>query len=79
VTPENIVRKGELIAQIEGLLARLDADVQAKWDLRTAVDELDALERPFTGFDRRRFDRATSRDRYVTAVRRRLADGRRCA
>jgi hypothetical protein len=37
--------------------------------LAAAVDELDALLRPFTDYDRQRWG-GTSRDTYVTDVRR---------
>jgi Family of unknown function (DUF6058) len=40
--------------------------------LRTAVDELDALLRPFAPYDRIRFGGPVSRDRYVTALRARF-------
>jgi hypothetical protein len=35
----------------------------------TLVDELDALERPFSAFDREYFGGRVSRDRYITAFR----------
>jgi Family of unknown function (DUF6058) len=69
VTPETIVRKGELIEQIETLLS----DGGPSTELVAAVDELDALLRPFAPYDRIRFDGPVSRDRYVTAVRERLS------
>jgi hypothetical protein len=34
-----------------------------------AVDELDALERPFCAFDREYFGRPVSRDTYIDGVR----------
>jgi Family of unknown function (DUF6058) len=68
VSPESIVRKGELIAEIDSLL---DAEPPPE-RLRAAVDELDALLRPFAPYDRIRFGGPVSRDRYVTAVRERL-------
>ena len=68
VTPESIVRKGELIARIEALLATGDPETDA---LREAVDALDALLRPFAPSDRVRFGGSVSRDRYVTALRER--------
>ena len=70
VTPENIVRKGVLVARIEQLLAGPDPD-GAEWprNLREAVDELDALERQFAAFDRIRFGAPSSRERLITATR----------
>jgi hypothetical protein len=68
VTPEAIVRKGELIDRIEALLANGDPSAE----LAAAVDELDALLRPFAPCDRIRFGGPVSRDRYVTAVRERF-------
>jgi hypothetical protein len=53
VSPENIRRKAELMAQIDA-----------------AVDELDALLRPFAPYDRIRFGGPVSRDRYITPFRR---------
>jgi hypothetical protein len=69
VTPEAIVRKGELIERIEALLA----DGRPSDDLTAAVDELDALLRPFAPYDRVRLGGPVSRDRYVTAVRERFS------
>ncbi|GAB2647258.1 DUF6058 family natural product biosynthesis protein [Kribbella swartbergensis] len=73
VIPENILEKGVCCDRIEGLLewARPD-DEEWLSRLRAAVDRLDELERPFTGYDRRRFGGPTSRDRLITAVRRRF-------
>lgn len=70
VTPENIVRKGALVARIEQLLAGPDPD-GADWPgrLREAVDELDALERQFAAFDKVRFGGPSSRERLITAAR----------
>jgi uncharacterized protein DUF6058 len=69
VSPEAILRKDELIATIESLLR---ADPPPLEPLRAAVDELDALLRPFAPYDRIRFGGPVSRDRYVTAVRARF-------
>jgi hypothetical protein len=71
VTPETILDKGIQTERIETLLADPHPDDRG-WlsALRVAVDRLDTLERPFTGFDRRRFGHPTSRDRLITAVRR---------
>ena len=38
--------------------------------LRSMVDELDELERPFAAYDRERFGSPRSRQRLITAVRR---------
>ncbi len=71
VTPESIVRKAALITRIEALLAKPDpADIDWAGRLRAAVDELDALERPFAAFDRIRFGGPSSRDRLITGTRR---------
>lgn len=69
-TPENIVRKNVLIERIESMLERAESSDRRSALLR-AVDELDALERPFCAFDRKYFGRPVSRDTYVDAVRRR--------
>ncbi|MGI8780901.1 MAG: DUF6058 family natural product biosynthesis protein [Solirubrobacteraceae bacterium] len=69
VTPAAIRRKDELIARIEALLAQEPPPLDP---LRAAVDELDALLRPFAPYDRVRFGGPVSRDRYVTAVRERF-------
>ena len=71
-TPEKIVRKNVLIDRIVSMLARNDAGDRRTTLLR-AVDELDALERPFCDFDRKYFGRPVSRDTYIDAVRRRYA------
>jgi hypothetical protein len=70
VSPETIRRKDELIARIESLLAG-DPPLAL---LRPAVDELDALLRPFAPYDRIRFGGPVSRDRCVTAVRERFPE-----
>jgi len=69
VTPEAVFRKGWLMTQIERLLAdsRPD-DPQWRARLTTFVDELDALEREFAPYDRRRWG-PVSRDRLITGVR----------
>ncbi len=69
VSPETILRKGELTERIQALLAEEPPHEPA---LRAAVDELDALLRPFAPCDRIRFGGPVSRDRYVTAVRERF-------
>ena len=74
-TPETIVAKGALMAAITGLLAALMPE-DARWRaaLRAAVDALDALERPFAAWDRKRFGAPSSRDRLITATRERFPD-----
>jgi hypothetical protein len=70
VTPETIARKSALVGAIEGLLSKRRPD-DPRWgeDLRRAVEELDALERPFAPhFDRIRFGGPSSRERLITAV-----------
>ncbi|MCW3820652.1 DUF6058 family natural product biosynthesis protein [Micromonospora sp. DR5-3] len=70
VTPGNIRRKGELTAAIEAALAAADAESAAWRDrLHALVDELDALEPAFSGYDRLRFGGPTSRDTCIDAVR----------
>ena len=69
VTPETVIRKRMLIEQIERLTAEPRPDDGA-WQssLRVAVDELDALERPFApDYDRARF--VPTRDTYIRDVR----------
>ncbi|MCO6000249.1 DUF6058 family natural product biosynthesis protein [Actinoallomurus rhizosphaericola] len=76
VTPETILDKGIQTERIEALLAEPHPnDLEWRDRLHAAVDALDALERPFTGFDRRRFGHPTSRDRLITAVRRAYPKG----
>lgn len=69
VTPEAMAEKNRLIRAIDRLLespAATDPGWQA--ELRGAVNGLDALERPFTDYDRQRWG-DTSRDRLITRVR----------
>jgi Family of unknown function (DUF6058) len=71
-SPENIVRKDQLVTAIEKLLAdpRPD-DTEWRDRLRTSVDDLDRLERPFApDYDRARWG-LSSRDRCITAPRER--------
>ena len=71
VTPDSMVAKTRLIARIEELAgAPAPDDPGWRGALRTAVDELDSLLRPFTDYDRERWE-DTSRDRYVTRIRER--------
>jgi AcrR family transcriptional regulator len=74
VTPEGMAKKAQLIAVIEGLLsAPARHDPRWRAALRSSVDALDDLERPFTDYDRQRWG-AVSKDRHVTAVRREYPD-----
>ncbi len=73
-TPENIARKGALLARIDALIAHPqdDSDVW-RHVLQEAVNQLDALERPFSPvYDRTRFGRRPTRDTYITDVRHRF-------
>ncbi|WCB91819.1 hypothetical protein DSM104299_00497 [Baekduia alba] len=73
VTPATIRRKDELMATIDRLqLAPSAHDPEWSTELHAAVDELDALELPFTSYDRRRFGGPTSRDRCIDDVRARF-------
>ena len=71
VTPETVVRKSALVAELDELLA--DPQPQnSRWaeELRARVDELDGLERPFApSYDRLRFGGPSSRDRLVSGPR----------
>ena len=72
VTPETIRRKGQLVEGIRALLAQADpASTDWRTRLRRAVDELDALERPFTGYDTSRFGRPPTRVTLIDEPRRR--------
>lgn len=59
VTPQNIQRKTELVTAIDA----------ARAELTKLVDELDALEPPFTAYDRLRFNGPVSRDTHIDALR----------
>ena len=70
-TPANVVRKEELVRELRELVAAPSPE-DAGWcgRLRAAVEELDALERPFSpDFDRKRF--APTRDELIAEPRRR--------
>jgi len=70
VTPENIVRKEQLVRLIDGALAApAPADEAWRRDLRVAVAELDALERPFAPCDTERFAGVVSRARCIDGAR----------
>src|SRR2546429_2652891 len=68
--PETIRVKSCLMDAIVALLAR-PAPSEETWCavLRSTVDALDALERPFAAWDRERFGQPSSRDRLITATR----------
>jgi Family of unknown function (DUF6058) len=71
-TPENIVRKGQLVEELRGLLAE-PCPNEARWRvrLRQRVDELDELERLFSpDYDRQQFGRPPTRDELIEAPRR---------
>lgn len=73
-TPENIVRKNALLERIDALAAAPQQH-DAAWvhALKSAVDSLDALERPFSPhYDRARFGRPPTRDSHIRDVRRRF-------
>lgn len=70
-TPENIVRKRLLLERIEQLIAA-PREHDAGWfaTLRTNVNALDALERPFSPYyDRVVFGRPPTRDSHIRDVR----------
>jgi hypothetical protein len=74
-TPEAIVTKAGLMTTITALLARpAPADQTWRILLRSAVDALDQIERPFAAYDRERFGSPTSRDRLITATRERFPE-----
>ncbi|MFB7513528.1 DUF6058 family natural product biosynthesis protein [Streptomyces sp. NPDC056144] len=71
VTPATIRRKEELTAEISGAVASAPDTPTRAWllGLHARVDELDALEPAFTGYDRLRFGGPTSRDTCIDAPR----------
>jgi hypothetical protein len=71
-TPENIVRKEELVVRLRMRLANPHlGDVMWREAVRAEVDELDRLERPFSpNYDRERFGVPPTRDELVEAPRR---------
>jgi hypothetical protein len=72
VTPETIVRKGQLVDHIDAALADpRPHDGEWRDALRTAVDALDALERPFAPLDEYRFGKRPTRKRYIDDPRER--------
>ncbi len=70
VTPGTIQRKAELITGIDKAIASAQPGSMA-WltGLHALIDELDALEAPFTRYDRLRFGGPVSRDTYIDEVR----------
>jgi hypothetical protein len=74
-SPEAIVAKSALMTAIRALLAA-PAPTDPSWrtSVRSTVDALDALERPFAAWDRVRFGGPSSRDRLITATRERFPD-----
>lgn len=74
-TPENIVLKEGLVRAIDRLLVAPEpTDEGWRHRLRSAVDELDELERPFApDYDRARWGPG-SRDRCITAPRERFPE-----
>ncbi|MGH3759405.1 DUF6058 family natural product biosynthesis protein [Actinophytocola sp.] len=72
VTPESMAGKNRLVRRIEQLVTAPHEDDPAwRSELRTTVDALDSLERPFTEFDRQRWG-DTSRIRHIDRVRERF-------
>jgi hypothetical protein len=73
VTPQNMRRKNELVAEISSQLAT-PAPASAEWceRLHSLVDELAELEPPFAPYDRLRFGGPVSRDTLIDDVRRRF-------
>lgn len=78
VTPETIVRKGELVRSVcELLMLATPADPEWRRLLGEQVGELDALEREFApDYDRdpRRFGRPPTRDLLIAAARERYPE-----
>ncbi|MGC5022537.1 DUF6058 family natural product biosynthesis protein [Micromonospora sp. DT47] len=72
VTPETIRRKDELTTAIHAAVDRPGSGDDWSRRLHALVDDLDALEPAFTGYDRLRFGGPTSRDTCVDAVRARF-------
>jgi hypothetical protein len=69
VTPEAMVEKERLIREIRALVGAPEPDSGAwRERLTAAVDALDALERPFTDYDRARWP-YTTRALYITDLR----------
>jgi hypothetical protein len=73
VRPDTIIRKGQLMSAIGETLAEPKPESML-WLARVhiLVDELEAVELPFTGYDRLRFGGPTSRDTLIDSVRARF-------
>ena len=69
VTPTTIQAKTETIEAIKAELAALAEGQGSLECLAVAVDRLDALEPPFTGYDELRFGGPTSRHVWIDQVR----------
>ncbi|GAA5015759.1 hypothetical protein GCM10023258_00700 [Terrabacter aeriphilus] len=69
VTPETIKAKTEAIESIQAEIAALGRGRGSRSRLAAAVDRLDALEPPFTGYDEARFGGPTSRQVWIDEVR----------
>lgn len=68
VTPANLQAKARLIDTIRALVAQpLTAASRSR--LAKVVDALDALEPPFTDYDRHRFNAPTSRQVWIDDIR----------
>jgi Zn-finger nucleic acid-binding protein len=72
--PEVMIDKERQIRTISELV-RSPQPQSKDWrqQLRAAVGALDAIERPFTDFDRARWD-YTSRERYITSIKQRYPE-----
>lgn len=69
VTPTTIQAKTRTIEAIKAEVAAIAAGEGCRERLAAAVDRLDELEPPFTGYDRLRFAGRTSRDVWIDDVR----------
>lgn len=71
-TVANVVRKGQLVDEIRGMLrGPVLGDPAWRERLHVLVDELDVLERPFSpDFDRKHYGRPPTRDELIEAPRR---------
>ncbi|MET7643612.1 DUF6058 family natural product biosynthesis protein [Streptomyces sp. NPDC005426] len=73
VTPAAIQRKDHLTRAITAAANEADAgSARGSGRLHALIDELDALEPAFTGYDRLRFGGPTSRDTCIDAMRARF-------
>jgi uncharacterized protein DUF6058 len=72
VTPETIARKDRLVADLDAMLADPHPR-EPDWRdaLRAAIDDLDALERPFAPLDEHRFGKRPTRRRLIDDPRER--------